>query len=417
MAVLRPRLTFLVRSLLLAVALGAFAAVGAQLARGAEGQPPPAASVTIVPSDGRAARTLALADLVAQQDVHDALYTLRAADGATSPLPVSAGISLEALLRAAGLEQDAFTYVEVARPDGSAAFVVRDQLAVGEGGPPVVWGDEQGAHFLRPSTADDDPNAADHVVQTSGSLHVELRTGDPLAPRVSASALRARPNEPIDFSATLVAGELSAGMSFSWYFDDSRFATGASVTHRFRRAGTYTVLLTIVRGGEAVGLPGVVVVRIVAPRREREQDGARRSGEARSGGRAGDGAGGSGDGTGTGTGSGAGGGAPTAPAFTPVPEAPAPVAPPPEPVPTPPTRRAQQPAEPQGELVSGTLLASASGPPPAGGDAGPSASARGDAPADPLDVPLGVWIAIGLGAIVALGWTLESRHTLPFWQP
>jgi PKD domain len=411
-----PRRIPLGRPLLLAVAVAAFAAADAQLARGAEGETPAGGSVTIVPSDGGAARTLALVDLAAQQDVHDVVYTLRAADGATSPLSVAAGISLEALLRVAGLEQDAFTYVEIARPDGSAALVLRDQLGVGEGGPPVVWSDEQGVHFLRSSTADDDPNAADHIVQAGGGLHVELRTGDPLAARVSASALRARPGEAIDFSASLVAGELSDGMEFQWYFDDGVYATGASVTHRFRQAGRYTVLLNIVRGGEAVGLPGVVVVQVARPRGDRESDGARRSGERRDGVRAGTGVG---DGSGTGaggaggSGGGAGGGTGAGVPPTSAPIAPAPVAPPPEP----PARRAAPRApEPQGELVSGTLLATASGPPPAvgGGDA---ASARDDAPADPLNIPVGVWIAIGLGAIVALGWTLESRHTLPFWQP
>ncbi|HMJ03300.1 MAG TPA: PKD domain-containing protein [Conexibacter sp.] len=426
-----PRSLTLVRSLLLALAVTALAAACAQLARGADGEAGAAgASVTIVPPNGGAERTLVLADLAAQQDVHDAVYTLRAADGATSPLPVATGISLEALLRAAGLDGETFTYVEATRPDGSAAFVVRDQLATGDDGPPVVWSDEQGVHFLRPSTADDDPNAADHVVQAGGSLRIELRTGDPLAARIAASALRARPNEPIDFSATLVAGELGPGMSYQWYFDGGRYVYGASVTHRFPRPGRYNVLLNVVRGAEAVGVPGVVLVRIVQPRREREPDGARRSGESRDGSRRGNGAGGgSGSGTGAGAsggGSGAGApgaGTPASPAFTPAPAppaAPASVAPPPPPEPasSPPARRTQ-PAEPQGELVSGTLLASASGAPaPAGGDdPQAAASARDDAPADPLDIPIGVWIAIGLGAIVALGWTLESRHTLPFWQP
>ncbi len=260
------RRTPLLRSLLLAIAVAALAAAGAQLARGAEGEPVAGASVTIVPSDGRAARTLALADLAAQQDVRDAVYTLRAADGATSPLPVAAGISLEALLRAAGLDEDAFTYVEVTRPDGSSAFVLRDQLAVGQGGPPVVWADDQGVHFLRSSTGDDDPNAADHVVLPAGTaLSVALRTGDPIVPRISASALRARPNEAIDFSATLVAGALGPGMTFEWYFDDSRSASGASVTHRFRRAGRYTGLLNIMRGMQAVGAPAIVLVRNEKP--------------------------------------------------------------------------------------------------------------------------------------------------------
>lgn len=406
----------LVRLLLLAVTAAGLAAACAQLARAADGGGEGgAASVTIAPSDGGAEQTLPLADLTAQQDVHDAVYTLRAADAATSELTVAAGVSLEALLAAAGLAEDPFTYAEIVRADGTAVIVLRDQLSGTDEGPPVVWGDEQGAHFLRPSGGDDDPNASDHVVQASGALHVELKTGDPIAARISASALRVEPGEAIDFSASLVAGELSAGMEYQWYFDDNRFATGASVTHRFRRAGRYTVLLNVMRGSEAVGSPAVVVVRISDPDRDAD-GGARRSGERRedeSGGSGGgDGRNGSGGGTGAGAGGGAGSGAPApaAPAAAPPPVTPPPAPPEPKPKPKP----ASAP-EPQGELVSGTLLASATGAPiPTGDDAPPAAE---DEATVPLDVPVGVWVAIGLIAVVAIGWTLESRHTLPFWQP
>jgi hypothetical protein len=414
-----------VRSLLLAIAVVALAATCAQLAR-AEGEAPPAAvgSVTLVPSDGGAPRTLALADLAAQQDVHDARYALRAADGATSTVTVAAGVSLTALLRAAGLEEDEFTYVEIARPDGSSVLVLRDDLPGPDEGPPVVWVDAEGVHLLRPSKGEGDPNGADLVtLPPGGTLTADLRTGDPLAARISASALRAQPDEAIDFSAALVAGALGAGMSFQWYFDDNRFATGASVTHRFRKAGRYTVLLNIVRGGDAIGSPAVVVVRIARPASERDPRDARGSGEGQGGGgdggtngSGGGGGGGGGGGTGTGSSEGGGGGtaptapAPSVPAYTPVPAAPAPT-PAPAPAPTP------APAAPKGDVVSGTLLAATDVPLPAADGARQSPSAREDAPSDPLQIPIGIWIAVGLAAVVALGWTLESRHTLPFWQP
>jgi hypothetical protein len=72
--------------------------------------------------------------------------------------------------------------------------------------------------------------------------------------------------------------------------------------------------------------------------------------------------------------------------------------------------------QPQGTLVSGTLLASASATPlPA------AASARGGQDGTPTDSPLRIpaiaWVAAGLAAILALGWALEARHTPPFWQP
>lgn len=415
-----PRRVTLVRSLLLAIAVAASAAACAQLARAAVGDPPAStASVTIAPSGGGEPRRVVLAELAAQHDVHDATYTLRAADGATSRLTVASGISLDALLRAAGLEGDAFTYVEVARLDGSTALVLRDQLTGGDGGPPVVWSDAQGTHFLRPAVADDDPNATDHVVLADGAtLQVKLRTGDPIGARISASALRARPNEAIDFSASLVAGALGPGMTFQWYFDDDRFATGANVTHRFREARRHTVILSIMRGDEQLGAPAFAVVRIERPARQREDDGARRSGERRDG-QAGTGADDDGGGLGAGAGTGAGGGfdaadpGPVAPPVAPA----APPAAPPAPPPARPRARRTPAPEPRGEVVSGTLLASASGVPPAGGGAQPAGASGATASDDPLAVPTGVWAAIALAALLALGWTLESRHTLPFWQP
>ena len=396
----------------------------AHLARADGTAPAPLATVTLAPSGGGAPRTLSLADLAARQDVHDAQYTLRTADGSTSIVAVAAGISLATLVSAASLDGDAFTYVEVARADGTTVLVVRERLAGTDEGPPVVWSDEQGVHFLRPSEGDDDPNAGDLVTSASGTLDLTLRTGDPLAVRISASALRARPREPIDFSASLAAGALGPGMRFQWYFDDSRYAYGASVTHRFKRAGAYNVLLNVMRGGEAIGSPAVVLVRVARPPQERRSDGARRAGERRGGGDGSGASGGTGGGSGAGgAGAGAGGGGTgatgggTTPAPVATPPPPAAAAPPPLPRPAP-RRASPPPAQPQGELVSGTLLASVSEP--AADADGPRAAVAAhadEAREGPLDVPVGAWVAIGLVALVALGWTLESRHTLPFWQP
>ncbi|MBS1868774.1 MAG: hypothetical protein JSS99_03840, partial [Actinobacteria bacterium] len=83
-------------------------------------------------------------------------------------------------------------------------------------------------------------------------------------------------------------------------------------------------------------------------------------------------------------------------------------------------RPAPTPARaPRGALVSGTLLASARpvAAPAAGAQAARAAVVRGAASDGPLHLPVGAWVAIGLLALLALGWALESRHTTPFWQP
>lgn len=393
---------------------------GAQLAH-ADDAAPAGATITIAPSDGGAPRALALADLTGSFDVHGVTYTVRAADGTESAETVADGISLRALLTAAGLDADAFDYILLPKPDGSSAIVMRDDLGGAGEGPPVMWADAQGIHFLRPSSGDGDANGVDRVTLTGGSIAIALRKGQPVVPRIAVSKLRARPGERIDFGASLVGdAPLGPGLGYQWYFDGTGRVRGANVSHRFTDPGVYQVLLNVVRGdGSSVGVPATQNVRVVRQRQRPSRD-ARRSDESQqdAGGTVGAGSGSAGTGGGgTGTSEGAG-----SPASAPVPHAP-PVAVPGATAPpstSAPTRR-QAPAPRRtspGELVSGTLLASASAA-AAPVDAAPAAAAaaRGATADGPLNVPVGVWIAAGLAALLALGWALESRHTLPFWQP
>jgi len=403
---------------LLALALAVLVAASAQFAH-ADDAASRAGSVTIAPSDGGAARTLALADLVQRFDVHGGTYTLRAEDGSTSTLPVADGISVTALLAAAGLDADAFTYLEIPGADGSSAILMRDDLGRTNDGPPVVWADEQGVHFLRPSRGDGDVNAGDLVTLPEGPISISLRTGDPLVPRISVSKLRARPRERIEFGASLAAGRLGPGMEFEWYFDGTGTARAANVSHRFPRPGNYLVLLYVVRGsGETVSSTENVRVRVV-PAREPRGDGAHGSGEPQDGGSGAGGRGGSGGGS---AGRSAGGGVDTgansapAPVYVP-PPVPSPAFSSPLP-PAPVRRQAPAPRRPRGDLVSGTLIASASAAAtPAGGTQAARAAALGATSDGPLHLPVGIWVGAGLALLLALGWVLESRHTLPFWQP
>jgi len=404
---------------LLALALAVLTAASAQVVHADDAAPAATASVTIAPSDGGAARTLDLAALADRFDVHDVAYTLRDADGTTTTQVVPDGISLTALLAAAGLDADAFTYMEIPRADGSSAIVLLDDVGGTGEGPPVVWADEQGVRFLRPSGGERDANADDLVTLADGALSIALRAGEPLVPRIQVVPLRARPRERVDFSASLAIGRLGPGMDYQWYFDGTGIARGANVSHRFPRAGVFRVLLNVARGdGTSIGLPDTVDVHVVRPH-ERRSDDAHRSDEVQSGdgsrsGGSGDGSGGSG---GSGSGTGSTGAAPLT--FGPPPSAPQVAAPstPPAPAPTP--RHAPPlPRKPRGDVVSGTLIASAAAAAtPAGGTQAARAAVR-DATSDgPLHLPIGVWVGAGLVLLLALGWVLESRHTLPFWQP
>lgn len=383
----------MLRALLLALALIPISAVGAS-----------AASVTIAPSGGGAARSLSLADLASSFDVHGATYTVRAADGSTSTTAVADGISLNALLAAAGLDSDAFDYIALSKADGSIAIVMRDDLGGTEQGPPVVWSDEHGTHFLRPSGGNGDQNGADRVDLADGApLLLALKRGEPLVPRIVVSPKHPRPGERVDFSASLAGGvSPGPGLGYQWYLDGPRLY-GADVSYRFPKPGTYHIVLNVVRGDRSsLGDPATIDLR-VARSRERHTDKAHPAGAR--------------NGPGTGVGGGGGGGvgaaaAPAAPSVSGPTNAAVPsLTPAPERVPA-------APRTPPGKFVSGTLLASASAAaaPVSAGRAASAAVHRATADG-PLHVPVGVWVAVGLVALVALGWALESRHTLPFWQP
>lgn len=411
------------RLLLLAVAIAALATACAQLARADDALPP--GGVTIAPSaSGAEVRSLAAVDIVGLQDVNDAVYTVRAADGTASTATVAAGTSVAALLHAAGLDDDPYTFVEIAGEGGSIALLQRDDIGGTDEGPPVVWSDGRGVHFLRPSKGAQDANAGELVTVADGPLALTLRSGAFVKPQIAVSTLRGRPRQRIEFRASLAAGTLLPGMRYQWYFDGSGTVVGANVSHRFPRAGSWSVLLNVVRGQDTVGLPARVDVRVAPPRREqRPENGGDSEGDdvGRSGG-GGAGGGGAGQGTG-GAGGGLGGTGAAGTGSLPDDLAPTtPVAPTP-PIPSPPrsvvprTTHEAAPPRPQGELVSGTLIASTQAVPTFAGDARAGSPSRGAAADGPLQIPVGVWMGIGLVALLALGWTLESRHTLPFWQP
>jgi hypothetical protein len=372
---------------------------------------PSGGGVEIVPAGGGAPKDVSLSDPLLAPDVHDVRYTLRAADGTTRTVTVASGISLEALLRAAGVDPASFTYVNVARADGTDVLVVHDEVfGPGVEGPPVLWTDAAGIHFLRPSGGAQDVNADDLVtLPAGGSISLQLRTGTPLGVRIVASAVRARVHQPIRFTAELLGGASPAGIGFSWYFGAGRRLPGAQLTRRFARPGTYLVQVNLVQDGRQLDTNDVQIVRIAAAP-------AKRTTKAKARQPAG---GGAGSGGGAAGGNGGGAAAPAAPVtIQPAASAPAAHRPAHRSTPTP---RFHPPPAQQGTLVTGTLLASASAVPlPAGGAGRQAAQTRdgGDrSPDRPLHVPAAVWVAAGLLAAVVLGWALDARHATPFWQP
>ena len=128
--------------------------------------------------------------------------------------------------------------------------MLRDDLGGTDEGPPVVWADAQGVHFLRPSRGSGTRTRADLVTFADGRARARAEDAASRSCRGSSRRRCARgPRERVDFSASLAGGApLGPGMEYEWYFDGTGTVRGANVSHRFPRAGTYLVLLNVVRG-------------------------------------------------------------------------------------------------------------------------------------------------------------------------
>ncbi len=189
-------------------------------------------------------------------------YVLRDSGGGQSTESVD-GYSLESVLRAAGANVFSFSYLEVSRPGGGAValtnYQVRNANAFPDG-PPVIFDDGGSAGFLRPSAGGSDANAGDRF--STGTLKVRLRSGALLDVSASASKTKIKAGDTITFSAKLMRSAAGQEVSFSWSFDDGARGSGARVTHRFRKAGSYHVVVSVTAPGDSTGNSDVVAVQV-----------------------------------------------------------------------------------------------------------------------------------------------------------
>jgi len=223
-----------------------------------------AAQVTVV-SPGGATQTLALGALAGSEDVVARPYALRTAAGESSQ--TVSGLSLAAILAAAGADPYGFSYLEVRRPAGGAVLLGRDQ-ALDEGafadGPPAIYATATGTGFLRPSAGAEDLNAADCFEAPQG-ITIVLRKGKPLQVKARASTPWTRPGRPVRFSAVVQRAGAGEELAFSWYFDDGHSAEGAEVSHGFAKRGSYDVVVGVTSSGDKTGTSAVVTVQVGAP--------------------------------------------------------------------------------------------------------------------------------------------------------
>lgn len=346
----------------------------AALAALALGLPGPAlasadsAQVTVV-SPGGVQRPLSLGALAGSEDVSGRTYALRSAAGEESRAVT--GFSLAKLLDAAGADPFSFTYLEVQRPGGGSVVLSRHQ-ALDSGafpeGPPVVYATEAGTGFLRPAIDSADANGDDSFEAPQG-VTVVLRKGSQLRVKATASTLRAKPGQKVEFSAEVERAGAGEQLNYSWYFDDGGSASGPSASHAFAKRGRYDVVVGITTAGDDAGTSAVVTVQVGAPVEggpNRKGGGTNRAATAPDSGAATGASGAGSSGTGSGTGTGTESSAVTLPPPVPV-TAEAPPAPeePPAPKPKP---APKEPAD-LGEQVSGLLLSDSGAPKPPAPDA------------------------------------------------
>ncbi len=222
------------------------------------------AQVTVVATGGNQ-QTLSLAALAGSEDVVERPYVLRSAEGESTQTVT--GLSLDALLTAAGADPYGFSYLEVQRPAGGSVLLSRQQAldpgAFAEG-PPVVYATATGSGFLRPSTGEADLNATDAFEAPQG-ITVVLRRGEPLRVRAQAAPLRTRAGKPVAFEAVVDRAGAGEQLEYSWYFDDGHSAAGPQARHSFARRGSYDVVVGVTAPGDRAGASAVVTIQVGAP--------------------------------------------------------------------------------------------------------------------------------------------------------
>ncbi|MBJ7459009.1 MAG: PKD domain-containing protein [Thermoleophilaceae bacterium] len=253
-----------------------------------------AADVTVNFARGGGSKTVSLDSLSGSFDVN-AKYALVGPSGKTTTTQIQ-GISLRALLDAVDADPT-YSRVTIARPSGDPVRVTRAQIE-GSGIGPVFYDDGGRATFVRPSYFSSDENAGDVI---SGSPLVVTQVDDSdFALKAKASKTNPKTSESVAFSAT-ATGAAGQRLTYKWNFNDGSTATGAKVSHNFKKRGYYRVLVTVRGEGESASSASVLKIQVgkaVKSDKQREGGGNNNSAGAPVSGRA-DGTSGSGDSAGS----------------------------------------------------------------------------------------------------------------------
>lgn len=197
----------------------------------------------------------------------DADYTLRGGAGGDQTRRIK-GISLARLLELAGADP-VYSAIDVSRPGVDVVRVSKYSI-LGQGLVPVVYEDGGNLVFVRPSSSPTDLNAAD-VITTSSGLDLTQQDLGALDVTAKVSKKKVKAGELVKFSATASGGGAGDQYEFKWNFNDGKSAEGQAVSHRFKKRGTYKVIVAASIVGADRSDPAVVIVQVGEPTKSKKK--------------------------------------------------------------------------------------------------------------------------------------------------
>lgn len=334
-------------------------------------------------------------------------------------------VTLEQVLNRAQMTRDKVSSIGTTRDDGAAMVISRVQLTRFYSDP-LVYLDENGVlSLLRPKVIGDPAEVATAI---DGRLTLTIGS----QPELTAHPEVVSVGDTAEFTVTIPLDIPDPSkVTFVWDFNDDKPVVRNdrnAMQRTFSKPGFYNVTVNYEIDGrrwDESGLAPSAVLEVKPDKQASRDKHARKSDRRRASAEQGGGDdeqvddldAGAGAGGGTGTGSGGGGWGGDDGGFD-LPAA-AETTPPPAPraKPRAERRRAETPPEPVGETVDGYLLAAADVPLPTGGAVHATAADPKPLDDDPLNIPTAVWVVLAVAGLGLLGWTLESRTTLPYFKP
>jgi PKD repeat protein len=214
--------------------------------------------------------TFAMSEEMLRAGTEGGTYTVRARPGEAGEAFTRTGVSVRQLILLAGADPEAIGFVAVPRPDGTSAYLPGADFGTAPpfeaALPALVSADSGCVRFLRPLTADpNEVNGEDNIASCGAPLTIEVRDGNVLSVRASASSTRTKAGTAVRFSAAAEGAKEGEGVTFEWSFGDSQSAAGQTASHTFTAAGSYRVTVAATGSDESGGESAPLTIVVGAP--------------------------------------------------------------------------------------------------------------------------------------------------------